>query len=35
VVDIYSPDGGSCEWDAMSDPDDQTQWQAEDQISRG
>jgi putative intracellular protease/amidase len=34
-VDIYSPLGGSCEWDAMSDPDDQTQWQTEDQISRG
>ena len=34
-VDLYSPDGGTCEWDAMSDPDDATQWQAEDQISRG
>jgi putative intracellular protease/amidase len=34
-VDIYSPDGGDCAWDAMSDPDDETQWQAEDQISRG
>jgi putative intracellular protease/amidase len=34
-VDIYSPNGGSCGWDAMSDPDDQSRWQAEDQISRG
>jgi putative intracellular protease/amidase len=34
-VDIYSPNGGNCEWDAMSDPDDQSQWQSEDQISRG
>ena len=34
-VDIYSPGGGSCEWDAMSDPDDASRWQAEDQISRG
>ena len=34
-VDIYSPDGGDCTWDAMSDPDDQSRWQAEDQISRG
>lgn len=34
-VDIYSPAGGNCDWDAMSDPDDETQWQAEDQISRG
>jgi putative intracellular protease/amidase len=34
-VDIYSPDGGSCDWDAMSDPDDASRWQAEDQISRG
>lgn len=35
VVDVYSPAGGSCEWDAMSDPDDQSRWQAEDQLSRG
>lgn len=35
VVDIYSPDGGRCEADAMSDPDDASQWQAEDVISRG
>jgi putative intracellular protease/amidase len=34
-VDIYSPSGGSCEADAMSDPEDASQWQAEDVISRG
>jgi len=34
-VDIYSPNGGNCEPDAMSDPEDQSQWQAEDVISRG
>src|SRR4051794_8451475 len=34
-VDIYSPLGGRCEWDAMSDPDDASQWQSEDVISRG
>ena len=34
-VDVYSPDGGDCAWDAMSDPDDASRWQAEDQISRG
>ena len=34
-VDIYSPDGGNCGWDAMSDPEDESQWQAEDVISRG
>jgi putative intracellular protease/amidase len=34
-VDVYSPAGGKCEWDAMSDPEDETQWQAEDVISRG
>jgi putative intracellular protease/amidase len=34
-VDVYSPDGGRCEWDAMSDPEDASQWQAEDVISRG
>jgi putative intracellular protease/amidase len=34
-VDIYSPDGGPCAWDAMSDPEDASQWQAEDVISRG
>ena len=34
-VDIYSPNGGGCEADAMSDPEDESQWQAEDVISRG
>src|SRR4051794_4024633 len=34
-VDVYSPDGGRCEWDALSDPEDESQWQAEDVISRG
>src|SRR5215216_5320814 len=34
-VDIYSPEGGGCEPDALSDPDDPSQWQAEDVISRG
>ena len=34
-VDIYSPDGGACVSDAMSDPEDASQWQAEDVISRG
>jgi putative intracellular protease/amidase len=34
-VDIFSPDGGRCEADAMSDPEDASQWQAEDAISRG
>jgi putative intracellular protease/amidase len=34
-VSIYSPDGGSCVWDAMSDPEDESQWQKEDVISRG
>ncbi len=35
VVDIFSPAGGACEGDAMSNPDDVTRWQTEDQISRG
>jgi putative intracellular protease/amidase len=35
VVDVYSPEGGDCQWDAMSDPDDASQWQREDVISRG
>jgi putative intracellular protease/amidase len=35
VVDIFSPTGGKCEGDAMSNPDDVTKWQSEDQISRG
>src|SRR4029078_11766931 len=32
---VYSPDGGKGEWDAMSDPEDRSQWQKEDVISRG
>jgi putative intracellular protease/amidase len=34
-VDVYSPDGGACEADALSDPEDASHWQAEDVISRG
>ncbi|HET6728027.1 MAG TPA: type 1 glutamine amidotransferase domain-containing protein [Jiangellaceae bacterium] len=34
-VDLFSPHGGPCEADAMSDPEDASQWQAEDVISRG
>lgn len=34
-VDIFSPAGGACEADAMSDPEDASQWQSEDAISRG
>ena len=34
-VEIFSPDGGACTVDAMSDPEDASQWQAEDVISRG
>ena len=34
-VEIFSPQGGRCEPDAMSDPEDSSQWQAEDVISRG
>ncbi len=34
-VELFSPDGGGCEADAMSDPEDASQWQAEDVISRG
>jgi putative intracellular protease/amidase len=34
-VDVYSPAGGKCDWDAMSDPEDPSRWQAEDVISRG
>jgi putative intracellular protease/amidase len=34
-VDVYSPQGGRCEADALSDPEDASQWQAEDVISRG
>ena len=32
-VELFSPDGGRCEADAMSDPEDASQWQAEDVIS--
>jgi putative intracellular protease/amidase len=34
-VGLFSPLGGRCEADAMSDPEDASQWQAEDVISRG
>lgn len=34
-VEVFSPNGGKCEPDAMSDPEDASQWQAEDVISRG
>jgi putative intracellular protease/amidase len=34
-VEVVSPNGGPCQADAMSDPEDASQWQAEDVISRG
>ena len=34
-VELFSPLGGPCEADAMSDPEDPGGWQAEDVISRG
>jgi putative intracellular protease/amidase len=34
-VELFSPLGGRCVADAMSDPEDASQWQAEDVISRG
>jgi putative intracellular protease/amidase len=34
-VEVFSPDGGACVADGMSDPEDASQWQAEDVISRG
>lgn len=34
-VEIFSYLGGKCEADAMSNPDDASQWQADDVISRG
>jgi putative intracellular protease/amidase len=34
-VDVYSPQGGRCEADAMSDPDDASGYSATDLISRG
>jgi len=35
TVDLFSPLGGACVPDAMSDPDDASGWQAEDVLSRG
>jgi len=34
-VEVFSPNGGPCNEDAMSNPEDASQWQAEDVISRG
>jgi len=34
-VEVFSPEGGRCEADPLSDPEDASQWQAEDVISRG
>jgi len=34
-IEIFSYFGGKCEADAMSNPEDPSQWQAEDVISRG
>ncbi len=34
-VELFSPLGGPCDADAMSDPEDPSGWQAEDVISRG
>ena len=34
-AEIFSPEGGACAADARSDPEDASQWQAEDVISRG
>lgn len=34
-VEVFSPQGGACEADAVSDPEDPSQWQAEDLISHG
>jgi putative intracellular protease/amidase len=34
-VEIFSPNGGRCEADAMSNPEDASGWQADDVISRG
>jgi putative intracellular protease/amidase len=34
-VEVFSPNGGACSADAMSDPEDASEWQAEDVISRG
>jgi putative intracellular protease/amidase len=35
AVEIFSPGGGECVADSLSDPEDPSQWQAEDVISRG
>jgi putative intracellular protease/amidase len=34
-IEVFSPNGGRCEADAMSNPEDASGWQAEDVISRG
>ncbi len=34
-MEVLSPNGGACAADTLSDPEDATQWQAEDVISRG
>lgn len=34
-VELFSPQGGRCEADPLSDPEDASGWQAEDVISRG
>jgi putative intracellular protease/amidase len=34
-VEVFSPQGGPCKADPISDPEDASQWQAEDVISRG
>jgi putative intracellular protease/amidase len=34
-VEVFSPKGGPCKADPISDPEDASQWQAEDVISRG
>lgn len=34
-VELFSPEGGKCQADAMSDPEDSSRWQTEDVISRG
>jgi putative intracellular protease/amidase len=34
-VEVFSPQGGACQPDALSDPEDASEWQAEDVISRG
>ena len=33
-VEVFSPQGGACQADAMSDPDDPSEWQAEDVSER-